>query len=130
MLTQVNQTDGEKLRAQRGWSQQETVFLYSGNMGVGHRFGEFLETAKRLGADGMRWVFSGGGKRRAEIENFARRHPNLPIQFLGYVPQEHLAAHLASADVHLASMDAAWDGFMVPSKLQGQFCRRTARCSL
>ena len=39
----------------------------------------------------------------------------------GYVPQEELAAHLASGDVHLASLDPAWDGMMVPSKLQGIF---------
>jgi glycosyltransferase involved in cell wall biosynthesis len=32
-----------------------------------------------------------------------------------------LSAHLASGDVHLASLEPAWDGMMVPSKLQGIF---------
>ncbi len=38
-----------------------------------------------------------------------------------YAPADELAAHLQSADVHLASLDTAWTGTMVPSKLQGIF---------
>ncbi len=109
------------LRAERGWAAEDTVLLYSGNMGLGHRFGEFLEAAKRLGPTGPRWVFSGGGKRKAEIEAFAKLNPDTRISFLDYVPRAMLQAHLGSADVHLASLDASWQGFMVPSKLQGSF---------
>jgi colanic acid biosynthesis glycosyl transferase WcaI len=109
------------LRAERGWVDGEVVFLYSGNMGLGHRFGEFLEAARRLGASGPRWVFSGGGKRRAEIEAFAKAHPEARVEFMGYVPQERLRAHLCAADVHLASLDSAWAGLIVPSKLQASF---------
>ena len=67
------------LRAARGWSPDELVLLYSGNMGLGHRFGEFLAAAERLGSSGPRWVFAGGGKRRAEVEAFARAHPQARI---------------------------------------------------
>jgi len=109
------------LRAERGWSANETVFLYSGNMGLGHRFTEFLAAAKQLGASGPRWVFSGGGKRRAEIESGAKAIPKARIEFLDYVPHSQLRAHLCAADVHLASLDSAWQGLMVPSKLQGSF---------
>jgi glycosyltransferase involved in cell wall biosynthesis len=38
-----------------------------------------------------------------------------------YAPADRLTAHLQSADVHLASLDAAWTGTMVTSKLQGIF---------
>ncbi len=38
-----------------------------------------------------------------------------------YAPADQLLAHLQSADVHLASLDPAWTGTMVPSKLQGIF---------
>jgi glycosyltransferase involved in cell wall biosynthesis len=109
------------LRAERGWGGKDVVFLYSGNMGLGHRFGEFLEAARRLGRGGPRWVFGGGGKRRGEIEAFARSNPEARIEFLDYVPQARLREHLGSADVHLASLDSAWQGLMVPSKLQGSF---------
>lgn len=109
------------LRSERGWKVGEPVFLYSGNMGLGHRFGEFLEAAKRLGTSGPRWVFAGGGKRRAEIEAFARANPEARIEFYDYAPHSQLRAHLCAADVHLASLDSAWQGLMVPSKLQGSF---------
>jgi colanic acid biosynthesis glycosyl transferase WcaI len=109
------------LRAERGWAAGEVVFLYSGNMGLGHRFNEFLEAARRLGPAGPRWVFSGGGKRRAEVEAFAKAHPEARLELLGYVPHARLRAHLASADVHLASLDSAWAGLIVPSKLQASF---------
>jgi glycosyltransferase involved in cell wall biosynthesis len=109
------------LRGERGWSARDVVFLYSGNMGLGHRFSEFLEAAKQLGASGPRWVFSGSGKRRREIEDFARSHPEARIEFLDYVPQSRLRAHLCAADVHLASLDSAWQGLIVPSKIQASF---------
>jgi len=37
------------------------------------------------------------------------------------VLSSQLPAHLASGDVHLASLDPRWDGTMVPSKQQGIF---------
>ena len=38
---------GLSLRKTRGW-EEKTVFLYSGNMGLGHRLGEFLFPPSRL----------------------------------------------------------------------------------
>lgn len=108
-------------RKKRGWSEQELILMYSGNMGLGHRFREFLEAAERLGPAGPLWAFAGGGKRRPEIESFAAAHPSARIQLLPYVPAPELAASLGSADVHLASLDSAWQGLMVPSKIQGIF---------
>jgi glycosyltransferase involved in cell wall biosynthesis len=90
-------------------------------MGLGHRFSEFLEAARRLGASGPRWVFSGSGKRRREIEDFAGSHPAARLEFLDYVPQDRLRAHLCAADIHLASLDSAWQGLIVPSKIQASF---------
>jgi len=110
------------LRLKRGWSEGETIVMYSGNMGLGHRFGEILTAAAEFhrGA-GIRFVFFGEGKRRKEIEEFIALHPEAPIELHGYVARDELAGHLRSADVHLASLEPAWDGTMVPSKLQGIF---------
>ncbi len=109
------------MRASRGWADDEVVFLYSGNMGLGHRFGEFLAAAKTLGRTGPRWVFAGDGKRRAEVVAAAKSLPDARIDILDYAPKAVLRAHLCSADVHLASLDSSWQGLMVPSKLQGSF---------
>ena len=109
------------LREQRGWGEEELVLMYSGNMGLGHRFEEFVAGAARLGSSGPRWVFVGGGKRRSELEALALAKPSARIEFLPYVPREHLCASLCSADLHLVSLDSAWQGLMVPSKLQEIF---------
>jgi glycosyltransferase involved in cell wall biosynthesis len=109
-----------RLRQARGWRDDELVVMYSGNMGLGHRFGEILEVMGKR-AEPARFVFFGGGKRRREIERFVAEHPESAVELHDYAPAEDLEVHLRSADVHLASLAAEWTGTMVPSKLQGIF---------
>jgi putative colanic acid biosynthesis glycosyltransferase WcaI len=108
-------------RMLRGWSPEDIVLLYSGNMGRGHRFGEFLEAARRFGPTGPVWAFVGGGARRGEIERFRHQHPTARIDLCPYVSSTDLADSLSSADVHLVSLSKAWQGLIVPSKLQAAF---------
>ncbi len=153
------QNSKSTLRVKRGWRNDELIVMYSGNMGLGHRFGEILEAARRLNIEhrtsnierrseeacssaseietnliqnpeskiqnhpspSFRFVFYGAGKRRREIEAFVREHSGAAVELHDYAPAEELEAHLLSADVHLVSLDAAWTGTMVPSKLQGIF---------
>jgi glycosyltransferase involved in cell wall biosynthesis len=109
------------LRAERDWEADRLVLLYSGNLGLGHRFDELLAAAELLGPSGPRWVFSGGGRGRPQIERFVSEHPELPVQLLPHASDTQLAAHLCSADLHLISVEPSWDGLIVPSKLQGSF---------
>lgn len=96
------------------------VLMYSGNMGLGHRFGEFLSAATTSGP-GYEWRFNGDGRRRPEIETSIRQFPDAPIRLGPYIQRELLAQHLASADVHLVSLEPCWNGTMVPSKLPAIF---------
>jgi glycosyltransferase involved in cell wall biosynthesis len=97
------------------------VLLYSGNMGLGHRMGEFLEAAGGPEGDGLVWAFAGGGARRGEVERFVAEHPRGRVQLLPYVRQEEVPASLAAADVHLVSLRSPWQGLIVPSKVQAAF---------
>ncbi|MCW1887330.1 glycosyltransferase family 4 protein [Luteolibacter flavescens] len=121
------EAEGRALRRERGWADDEVVLMYSGNMGLGHRFGEFLAAVRTqvakgtAGKPGFRFVFFGGGKRRVEIERFIAEHPDMPVELHDYVPRRLLEAHLRSADIHLASLESSWSGTMLPSKLQGIF---------
>ncbi|RYD23676.1 MAG: glycosyltransferase WbuB, partial [Verrucomicrobiaceae bacterium] len=108
-----------RLRESRGWHPCDVVLMYSGNMGLGHRFREFLDVANIL-PENVKLVFFGRGKRRSEIETFQAEHPGV-VEIHDYVRSEDLAAHLRTADVHLVSLEPSWDGTMVPSKLQGIF---------
>lgn len=117
----VDCTAAARRRQEMGWKIDELVVMYSGNMGLGHRFKEILEVADQGAVPQSRFVFFGGGKRRGEIAEFIARQPGAPVELHDYVRTEILAAHLRSADVHLASLDAQWTGTMLPSKLQGIF---------
>ena len=115
---------GQRLRQERGWGAEEVVILYSGNLGRGHVVQPALEAALELARTGrqrLRWVFCAHGARLEEVKRFAAVHPEAGVEFLEPVPADRLAAHLASADVHLASLEASWSGCMVPSKIQGSF---------
>lgn len=107
-------------RARRGWGEGDVALLYSGNMGLGHRLGEFLEASLRTGP-GVAWGFAGGGARRGEVEAFVGAHPSARVALLPYVGREELSASLAAADVHLLSVRSPWQGLIVPSKLQAAF---------
>lgn len=109
------------VRKGRGWSGEDLVLMYSGNMGLGHCFAEFLDAARRLGRNGPVWVFIGDGPRRGEIEAFRAQHPEARMEVLPYVDPSGLAQSLAAGDVHLISVAPGWEGVMVPSKLQNVF---------
>jgi glycosyltransferase involved in cell wall biosynthesis len=110
-----------RTRAERGWTGDELVLLYSGNIGRGHAVAEFLDAARRLGSTGPRWAFCGGGARAAEVADFARAHPQARVQSLPYVGQDRLAESLGAGDVHLIGVRNGWQGLIVPSKLQAAF---------
>jgi colanic acid biosynthesis glycosyl transferase WcaI len=109
------------LRRERGWELERPVLLYSGNFGSGHRFCEYLEAARQLGKSGPRWAFAGDGRARPQLEQFCRDHADLPVELHPYAPESQLREHLCSADVHLVSMSSAWEGTLLPSKLQASF---------
>ncbi len=117
----ADSSGSQDLRVSRGWPAGDLVLLYSGNMGRGHRFGEFLEAARRLGPSGPIWAFVGNGPRRPEIERFRHAYPDARVQLLASVAPTEVAASLSSADVHLVSLSSGWQGLIVPSKLQGAF---------
>lgn len=140
----VDETAVAKRRHEMGWRDDELVVMYSGNMGLGHRFTEILEVIQQNVAavhdrrseceaaspstptihhpkSSARFVFFGDGRRRVEIERFMAEHPDAPVELHDYAPADALGVHLRSADVHLASLAAGWTGTMLPSKLQGIF---------
>jgi len=94
----------------------ELRFLYSGNLGLGHRWIDFAEAAEELADSGPSWIFAGGGVRRAELQEWIRDHPYARVEMQRYAADRNLAAHLANADVHLLSIQRGWEGCIVPSK--------------
>lgn len=98
----------------------EFVVMYSGNLGIGHDARTMIDAMSRLRNEpGIRFVFVGGGKRRAEVEQAARREGLSNFAWFEYQPREVLAQSLSAGDVHLISLKRGLEGIMVPSKLFG-----------
>lgn len=96
------------------------VIMYSGNFGLGHDVRTMCEAALRMeGNDDWRFVFAGGGKKKAEVEAFVKDHGMKHALLAPYQPRERLVDSLSSADVHLASLSEGVEGIMVPCKLFG-----------
>lgn len=96
------------------------VVMYSGNFGLGHDVATMCAAAERLRHDDrIRFVFAGGGKRKAEVESFVRERGLENAVLAPYQPREKLDASLSCADVHLVSLAEGIEGIMVPCKLFG-----------
>ena len=119
----VREEGVDDLRERRGWGRDEVVFVYSGNMGLGHRFQELRAVLgnESESISGARVAFFGGGPRRDEVEGIVQSSVSIPAEIGDYVPQEELSRHLRTADVHLVSLEPSWTALMAPSKLQGVF---------
>ena len=96
------------------------VVMYSGNAGIVHDFGAIFEAMRALRDDPrIFFLFVGGGPRRAEVEEFARRERLTNFAYHDYVPRELLSHSLSVAHVHLISLRPEFVGVSVPSKLYG-----------
>jgi len=113
-------------RAELGWDDQTFGVMYSGNMGLGHRFEAPLAAAALFAAQEangqskqrhVRFAFIGGGRRRPEVERGIRDFGLTNTVMGNYVPADRLAANLLAADLHLVTLDPDWRGLIVPSKL-------------
>jgi glycosyltransferase involved in cell wall biosynthesis len=96
------------------------VVMYSGNAGIGHRFDEVLQAARRLeGHPAIHFLFVGRGPRRKEIESFVEAHDLSNVTYLDYFPRDQIKYSLSLADVHLLTLRRSFAGIAVPGKLYG-----------
>jgi glycosyltransferase involved in cell wall biosynthesis len=111
--------DGHPLRTELGLADK-FVAMYSGNLGLAHRFDEMLEAARRLRhRDDIVFLFVGDGPRLAEVRAAKEAEALDNVRLLDYFPREQLHASLSAADVHLISMRPEMAGIVVPGKLYG-----------
>jgi len=104
-----------------GWGIGERfVIEYSGNFGVGHDESTIFAAMRRLKHDdGLRWVFIGGGTKRADLERVVAQEGIGNVILKPYQPRSKLADTLAIGDVHLVLIAQGFQGLLVPSKFYG-----------
>ncbi len=107
---------GKQLRRQEGLSQDHFVVLYSGNLGMAHRFDAVIAAAHALAVKHKRvlFLFVGAGVRLDEVRRATASLAT--VRFLPYQPRERLGALYSAADLHLVTLRDEISGLLVPSK--------------
>lgn len=106
---------GERFRRENGL-QQHFVLLYSGNLGLAHRFDAVAGAFRGLAVSAPRitWLIVGDGPRLPEVREQVAGLSD--VRFLEYQPRESLGALYNAADVHLVTLRDEVAGLLVPSK--------------
>ncbi len=112
--SEVDQEAAGRLRSERGWGDDQCIFLYSGNLGRAHDLTDFAHLAAQSDPQKCRFVVCGEGP----MLDLWRKQWNTCFEWLDPVGASQLTAHLLSADVHLISQRPEWGGVVVPSKYQ------------
>ncbi len=103
------------------------VVGYSGNLGRVHDVATIIAAIDEIhrrgatdrNARNIEFVFVGGGVLRRELAREIEKRGITNVQLRPYQPHERLAEALALADIHLVSLRAEMEGFVVPSKFYG-----------
>ena len=96
------------------------IVHYSGTFGLAHEERTITLTMKQLrNDDRFRFVFVGGGARRAPLEEFCRREGIQNAEFRPYASRSELSTSLAEGHVGLVTQIPETEGSVVPSKSYG-----------
>lgn len=108
-------------RSRLGWSDDVTVALHAGNMGLKQGLEQVIEAARRADElrSPVRYVLMGEGSQRASLES--RGEGVERLQFLPFQPEAEVPNILAAADVLLVSERPTVIDMSLPSKLTAYF---------
>lgn len=120
------------MRRRMGASAEQTLVLYSGNLGHKQGLALVLHVAGLLRPrTDIRFAIVGDGAARAQLEDQARRSALDNVVFRDLVPVEDLSALLSAGDMHLVVQKREAADLVMPSKLTnilaaGRACIATA----
>lgn len=92
--------------------------LYSGSFGRAHSADLFLDLARMLRGESIRFAFSVRGNRVEQLQQSVTAD-DVNIFFAPFTTQERLLSRLGAADIHMASLRPEYTGVCVPSKFFG-----------
>ncbi|WP_047497537.1 glycosyltransferase family 4 protein [Terriglobus sp. TAA 43] len=96
------------------------LLVYSGNLGLAHDVETLIGAIRKLREDArFRFLFLGGGSRRAELASFLQAENIASVELRGYVPRAELGSSLSAGDIGIVTQREACCGSVVPSKVYG-----------
>lgn len=92
--------------------------LYSGNLGMAHDSDTIAGVVQRMrDCEHVQFVFSGGGVRRASIENLCATEHIANVRFSGYASASGFLENLGACHLGLVTLRPECVGTVVPSKV-------------
>jgi glycosyltransferase involved in cell wall biosynthesis len=114
-----NWADGRDITA-LPFPEGPLTLYYSGNLGIVHDVDTILVAMQHLRNDArFRFVFAGGGSRRATFEGFCQKHGICNVLFGSYCDRADLGSRLAQGHIGLVTQLPETIGSVVPSKTYG-----------
>jgi colanic acid biosynthesis glycosyl transferase WcaI len=111
-------TEGSPYRAELGFSNEDFVVLYSGNIGAKQGLNILLDAAETLRHETrVKFVVAGEGPVKADLQ--ARFGHLENVRFLPFQPYDRLNEFLNMADLHALPQDKGAADLVLPSKLGG-----------
>ena len=108
------------LREEWGFSEDDFIVGYSGNLGRAHDLDTLLDAATLLAPHPqIKFLFVGGGFLRERLTQEIKARGLSNIELRPYQPRERLAESLSVPNFHWASLVPALEGYIVPSKVYG-----------
>ncbi len=106
------------LRKEFGFTNEDKVILYSGNLGEKQGLENIIEVAKNFSEEtNVKFVIIGNGGCEDKLKLAANNAGLNNIYFHGLLPYEKLSASLAMADLHLVLQKKHAEDLVMPSKL-------------
>ena len=114
-----NWADGEEI-APGPFAHGPLVVHYSGTLGLAHELHTISEAMRQLrDNDRFRFIFVGGGARRAELEKFCREQRIVNVEFRSYSNRSSVGHSLSEGHIGLVTQLPQTVGSVVPSKTYG-----------
>jgi colanic acid biosynthesis glycosyl transferase WcaI len=105
-------------REQYGFTDEQTVCLYSGNMGEKQGMDLIIQAADRLrNVQNIQFVMAGDGAAKSRLEELSEQANLDNLRFVPLQPVEQLPEFLAFADVHFVIQKRQVADLVMPSKL-------------
>lgn len=103
-------------RTRCGFSPDDFLAVYSGNLGVKQGLDVLIEAARHL-APGIRILICGEGAQRDRLAQLIQQHALSNVTLLPLQPHDAYRAMLADADLCVITQQRGSGGFFFPSKL-------------
>lgn len=110
------------IREKYGYTENDFICIFGGNMGKPQKLENILELAKKSLIDKtIKFLFVGKGTERNWLEAKVRNEKISNVKFLDYVPREDYELITAACDIGLVSLDERFTVPNFPSKTTDYF---------